>query len=97
MAQLANNGQSLGQRLGNAYSTGLNLSLGEIQRIASRIGEKIPEPIKAGFAKISGPINNVISQLSSKLTDFANKTRMQLQNAFDISKVRTALPTLQTV
>ncbi|HIH8008967.1 TPA: tape measure protein [Streptococcus suis] len=90
MAQLANNGQSLGQRLGNAYSTGLNLSLGEIQRIASRIGEKIPEPIKAGFTKISGPINNVISQLSSKLTGFANKTRMQLQNAFDISKVRTA-------
>lgn len=90
MAQLANNGQSLGQRLGNAYTTGLNLSLGKIQSIASKIGEKIPEPIKAGFAKISGPINNVISQLSSKLTDFANKTRMQLQNAFDISKVRTA-------
>jgi hypothetical protein len=44
MAQLANNGESLGKRLGTAFSTGLNLSIGEIQRIASSIGEKIPQP-----------------------------------------------------
>lgn len=63
MAQLANNGQSLGQRLGNAYSTGLNLSLGEIQRIASRIGEKIPEPIRNGFSKLSTALNPFISSV----------------------------------
>jgi hypothetical protein len=49
MAQLANNGESLGKRLGTAFSTGLNLSIGEIQRIASSIGEKIPQPIKNGL------------------------------------------------
>ena len=46
MAQLANNGESLGKRLGTAFSTGLNLSIGEIQRMASSNWRKDPSAHK---------------------------------------------------
>lgn len=62
MAQLANNGESLGKRLGTAFSTGLKLSIGEIQRIAASIGEKIPQPIKNGFNKALTSINSSIKK-----------------------------------
>ncbi|NBL19077.1 tape measure protein, partial [Streptococcus equi] len=67
MAQLANNGESLGKRLGSAYATGLKLSIGEIQRIAASIGEKIPEPIKNGFNKAFSIIQNSVQKLSSAI------------------------------
>ncbi len=51
MAQLANNGESLGKRLGSAYATGLKLSIGEIQRIAASIGEKNSRTHKEWFSK----------------------------------------------
>lgn len=66
MAQLANNGESLGKRLGSAYATGLKLSIGEIQRIAASIGE-IPEPIKNGFNKAFSIIQNSVQKLSSAI------------------------------
>lgn len=98
MAQLANNGQSLGQRLGNAYSTGLKLSLGQIQRIAASIGEKIPEPIKNGFSKaftavqaivqrmagaIPTPIKSAFSSATSSVISFASQISSALSNAFN--------------
>lgn len=75
MAQLANNGESLGKRLGTAFSTGLNLSIGEIQRIASSIGEKIPQPIKNGF-------NTALTAIQSGVNSIANKIPQPIQNAF---------------
>lgn len=90
MAQLANNGESLGKRLGSAYATGLKLSIGEIQRIAASIGEKIPEPIKNGFQKIIIPVASVIDKIRGNLTGFINQTKMQLQNLVDIGKIRSA-------
>ncbi|HEP3024497.1 TPA: tape measure protein [Streptococcus pyogenes] len=90
MAQLANNGESLGKRLGSAYATGLKLSIGEIQRIAASIGEKIPEPIKNGFQKVIIPVASVIDKIRGNLTGFINQTKMQLQNLVDIGKIRSA-------
>lgn len=90
MAQLANNGESLGKRLGSAYATGLKLSIGEIQRIAASIGEKIPEPIKNGFQKIIIPVASVIDKIRGNLTGFINQTKMQLQNLVGIGKIRSA-------
>ena len=75
MAQLANNGESLGRRLGTAFSTGLNLSIGEIQRIASSIGEKIPQPIKNGF-------NTALAAIQNSVNSIANKIPQPIQNAF---------------
>lgn len=73
MAQLANNGQSLGQRLGNAYSTGLKLSLGQIQRIAASIGEKIPEPIKNGFSKAFTAVQAIVQRMAGAIQNRLNQ------------------------
>lgn len=85
MAQLANNGESLGRRLGTAFSTGLNLSIGEIQRIASSIGEKIPQPIKNGF-------NTALTAIQNSVNSLANKIPQPIQDAFQ--KQPAQLPTL---
>ena len=83
MAQLANNGDSLGKRLGTSFSTGLNLSIGEIQRVAARIGEKIPEPIKAGFQKALAPVQSTLTTLSNKVSatfsSIGSKTSVALE------------------
>ena len=75
MAQLATNGQPLGQRLGNAFSTGLNLSLGKVQQIAASIGEKIPQPIKNGF-------NTALTAIQSGINAASNKIPVPIKNAF---------------
>ena len=97
MAQLANNGESLGRRLGTAFSTGLNLSIGEIQRIASSIGEKIPQPIKNGFntaltaiqnsvnslaSKIPQPIQNAFTKATNSVSNFATSASSKVSSAF---------------
>lgn len=102
MAQLASNGQPLGQRLGNAFSTGLNLSLGSIQRIAASIGEKIPQPIKNGF-------NQALTAIQSGVNAVSNKIPAPIKNAFTtaftgvssaasamVSKVNSAFTTVTT-
>lgn len=102
MAQLASNGQPLGQRLGNAFSTGLNLSLGSIQRIAASIGEKIPQPIKNGF-------NQALTAIQSGVNAVSNKIPAPIKNAFTtaftgvssaasamVSKVNSAFATVTT-
>lgn len=89
MSQLANNGQSLGQRLGKAFSTGVNLSLGQLQRMASNIGQRLPDPIKAGLQKMAGYVQPAFNKISASLSGFVNKTKMQLSNAFDIGKIRS--------
>ena len=98
MAQLANNGESLGKRLGTAFSTGLNLSIGEIQRVAASIGEKIPQPIKNGFNKAISSINNSIknafnfdiskaiqspSKALYELSSMATRTGQNIARTFD--------------
>lgn len=73
MNELATSNASIGQKLGQGFKGGLNIALGEIQRIASNIGQRLPEPIQAGLAKITQAFTSLNSKISSALSPISNK------------------------
>lgn len=73
MNELATSNASIGQKIGQGFKGGLNIALGEIQRIASNIGQRLPEPIQAGLAKITQAFTSLNSKISSVLSPISNK------------------------
>ena len=73
MNELATSNASIGQKIGQGFKGGLNIALGEIQRIASNIGQRLPEPIQAGLAKITQAFTSLNSKISSALSPISNK------------------------
>lgn len=73
MNELATSNASIGQKIGQGFKGGLNIALGEIQRIASNIGQRLPEPIQAGLAKITQAFASLNSKISSALSPISNK------------------------
>ena len=53
MNRLASNNQSLGSKIGQGLTGGLKIAMGELQRIASNIGAKLPEPLRNGLIRLS--------------------------------------------
>ena len=73
MNELATSNASIGQKIGQGFKGGLNIALGEIQRIAPNIGQRLPEPIQAGLAKITQAFTSLNSKISSVLSPISNK------------------------
>lgn len=73
MNELATSNASIGQKIGQGFKGGLNIALGEIQRIASNIGQRLPEPIQAGLAKVTQAFTSLNSKISSALSPISNK------------------------
>ena len=73
MNELATSNASIGQKIGQGFKGGLNIALGEIQRIASNIGQRLPEPIQAGLAKIALAFTSLNSKISSALSPISNR------------------------
>lgn len=73
MNELATSNASIGQKIGQGFKGGLNIALGEIQRIASNIGQRLPEPIQAGLAKIAQAFTSLNSKISSALSPISNR------------------------
>lgn len=73
MNELATSNASIGQKIGQGFKGGLNIALGEIQRIASNIGQRLPEPIQTGLAKVTQAFTSLNSKISSALSPISNK------------------------
>ena len=73
MNELATSNASIGQKIGQGFKGGLNIALGEIQRIASNIGQRLPEPIQSGLAKVTQAFTSLNSKISSALSPISNK------------------------
>lgn len=73
MNELASNSGSFGQKIGQGFKGGLNIALGEIHRIASNIGQRLPEPIQKGLNKVAQAFISLNSKISSALSPIATK------------------------
>ena len=73
MNELASNSSTLGQKIGQGFKGGLNIALGEIHRIASNIGQRLPEPIQNGLNKVVQAFISLNSKISSALSPIATK------------------------
>lgn len=73
MNELASNSSTLGQKIGQGFKGGLNIALGEIHRIASNIGQRLPEPIQNGLNKVSQAFIGLNSKISSALSPITAK------------------------
>jgi TP901 family phage tail tape measure protein len=95
MNELANNSSTLGQKIGQGFKGGLNIALGEIHRIASNIGQRLPEPIRKGFLNaylniksVLGLMKSDLSALGGHVSSVAGKINAALAKAFhfDLTK-----------
>lgn len=89
MNELATSNASIGQKIGQGFKGGLNIALGEIQRIASNIGQRLPEPIRKGFLNaylniksVLGLIKSDLSALGGHVSSVASKINAALAKAF---------------
>lgn len=85
MNELASNSGSFGQKIGQGFKGGLNIALGEIHRIASNIGQRLPEPIQNGLNKVAQAFISLNSKISSALSPIATKMASvgsPIRNAF---------------
>lgn len=85
MNELASNSGSFGQKIGQGFKGGLNIALGEIHRIASNIGQRLPEPIQNGLNKVAQAFISLNSKISSALSPIATKMASvgsSIRNAF---------------
>lgn len=73
MNELASNSSTLGQKIGQGFKGGLNIALGEIHRIASNIGQRLPEPIQNGLNKVAQAFIGLNSKISSALSPITAK------------------------
>lgn len=73
MNELASNSSTLGQKIGQGFKGGLNIALGEIHRIASNIGQRLPEPIQNGLNKVAQAFISLNSKISSALSPMTAK------------------------
>lgn len=95
MNELASNSSTLGQKIGQGFKGGLNIALGEIHRIASNIGQRLPEPISKGFLNaylniksVLGLMKSDLSALGGHVSSVAGKINAALAKAFrfDLTK-----------
>ncbi len=95
MNELASSNASIGQKIGQGFTGGLNIALGEIQRIASNIGQRLPEPIRKGFLNaylniksVLGLMKSDLSALGGHVSSVAGRINAALAKAFhfDLTK-----------
>jgi TP901 family phage tail tape measure protein len=95
MNELASNSSTLGQKIGQGFKGGLNIALGEIHRIASNIGQRLPEPIRKGFLNaylniksVLGLMKSDLSALGGHVSSVASKINAALAKVFhfDLTK-----------
>ena len=88
MNRLAKSNQSSGSKIAQGLTGGVKIAIGELQRIASNIGAKLPDPIRKGFIRLSNEVKSVFSAMKGDLTSFGSKVNSELNKAFsfDISK-----------
>ena len=89
MNRLAKSNQSSGSKIAQGLTGGVKIAIGELHRIASNIGAKLPDPIRKGFVRLSNEVKSVISIMKGDISSFGSKINSGFKKAFsfDISKV----------
>ena len=89
MNRLAKSNQSSGSKIAQGLTGGVKIAIGELHRIASNIGAKLPDPIRKGFVRLSNEVKSVISVMKGDISSFGSKINSGFKKAFsfDISKV----------
>lgn len=88
MNRLAKSNQSSGSKIAQGLTGGVKIAIGELHRIASNIGAKLPDPIRKGFVRLSNEVKSVISVMKGDISSFGSKINSGFKKAFsfDISK-----------
>lgn len=82
MNRLASNNQSLGSKIGQGLTGGVKIAMGELQRIASNIGAKLPEPLRNGLIRLSNDIKGIFGTMKNEILSFGSKVNSGFKKAF---------------
>ena len=82
MNRLASNNQSIGSKIGQGLTGGVKIAMGELQRIASNIGAKLPEPLRNGLIRLSNDIKGVFGTIKNEILSFGSKVNSGFKKAF---------------
>ena len=85
MNRLANSNQNIGSKIGQGLTGGLKIALGELQRISSNIGAKLPDPIRRAFTRVSGDIKSVLSTMKNDVATLGAGINSKIKKAFDFN------------
>ncbi|MBZ2109886.1 phage tail tape measure protein [Streptococcus infantis] len=82
MNRLASNNQSIGSKIGQGLTGGVKIAMGELQRIASNIGAKLPEPLRNGLIRLSNDIKGIFGTMKNEILSFGSKVNSGFKKAF---------------
>nr|DAR70877.1 MAG TPA: minor tail protein [Caudoviricetes sp.] len=85
MNRLANSNQNIGSKIGQGLTGGFKIALGELQRISSNIGAKLPDPIRRAFTRVSGDIKSVLSTMKNDVATLGAGINSKIKKAFDFN------------
>lgn len=83
MNRLANSNQNIGSKIGQGLTGGFKIALGELQRISSNIGAKLPDPIRKAFTRVSTDIKSVLGTMKSDVASLGSSINSKIKKAFD--------------
>lgn len=82
MNRLASSNQSMGSKIGQGLTGGVKIAIGELQRIASNIGAKLPEPLRNGLIRLSNDIKGIFGTMKNEISSFGSKVNSGFKKAF---------------
>jgi TP901 family phage tail tape measure protein len=83
MNRLANSNQNIGSKIGQGLTGGFKIALGELQRISSNIGAKLPDPIRKAFTRVSADIKSVFGTMKNDVASLGSSINSKIKKAFD--------------
>lgn len=83
MNRLANSNQNIGSKIGQGLTGGFKIALGELQRISSNIGAKLPDPIRKAFTRVSTDIKSVLGTMKNDVATLGAGINSKIKKAFD--------------
>ena len=85
MNRFANSNQNIGSKIGQGLTGGLKIALGELQRISSNIGAKLPDPIRRAFTRVSADIKSVLGTMKNDVATLGAGINSKIKKAFDFN------------
>lgn len=85
MNRLANSNQNIGSKIGQGLTGGFKIALGELQRISSNIGAKLPDPIRKAFTRVSTDIKSVLGTMKNDVATLGADINSKIKKAFDFN------------
>lgn len=85
MNRLANSNQNIGSKIGQGLTGGFKIALGELQRISSNIGAKLPDPIRRAFTRVSADIKSVLGTMKNDVATLGAGINSKIKKAFDFN------------